>query len=91
MSQTADAGFQVGVQRSVAATAAQAWELIISRPELWLGEGAALAVRVREAGKTGIHAHLEKLPHAEAREAMRMRWREALERVAAEIPTVATT
>lgn len=40
--QTADAGFQIGVRRSIAATAMEAWELIISRPELWLGEGASV-------------------------------------------------
>jgi uncharacterized protein YndB with AHSA1/START domain len=115
----------------VAATAAEAWELITSRPELWLGErvsvafdegeqyevppgngapGASGEVRVVKpgdrlrmtwqpegwpapatlqltlsesgSGKTAIHAHLEKLPHADAREAMRTRWREALERIA---------
>lgn len=38
--QTADAGFQVGVQRSVPATAARLWNLIVSRPDLWLGGGA---------------------------------------------------
>ncbi len=38
-----DAGFQVGVQRSVALTVTEAWELITSRPELWLGEGASVA------------------------------------------------
>ena len=130
--ETADAGFQVGVQRSVAASATEAWELITSRPELWLGEGASVAfeegrryevppgdgapgasgeVRVVKpgarlrmtwqpegfaapatlqltlsesaSGKTAINAHLEKLPDAEAREAMRTRWREALERIAA--------
>jgi uncharacterized protein YndB with AHSA1/START domain len=35
------------------------------------------------SGKTAIHAHLEKLPDADAREAMRERWRRALERIAA--------
>ncbi len=126
------AGFQVSVQRSVAATAAEAWELLTTRPELWLGEGASVAfaagaryevpagegapgasgeVRVvkpgvrlrmtwrpdgwpapatlqltlteRGPGRTAIGADLEKLPDAEAREAMRARWRAALERVAA--------
>ena len=133
--QTADGGFQVGVQRSVAATAAEAWELITSRPELWLGEGASVAfeqgeryevppgdgapgakgeVRVvkpgerlrmtwqpegwpapatlqltlseSRSGKTAINAHLENLPDADAREAMRERWREALERIATAAP-----
>lgn len=35
-------GFQVSVQRSVAATAAEAWALLTTRPELWLGEGASV-------------------------------------------------
>jgi uncharacterized protein YndB with AHSA1/START domain len=133
--ETADARFQVGVQRSVAATVTEAWELITSRPELWLGEGASVAfdkgeqyevppangapgasgeVRVVKpgdrlrmtwqpagwptpatlqltllesgSGKTAIHAHLEKLPDADAREAMRKHWREALERIATAAP-----
>lgn len=37
------AGFQVSVQRSVTATPAEAWELLTSRPELWLGDGASVA------------------------------------------------
>ena len=40
--QTADAGYQVGVQRSVSASPAEAWKLITSRPELWLGEGVSV-------------------------------------------------
>jgi uncharacterized protein YndB with AHSA1/START domain len=124
--ETADTGYQVGVQKSVAATPTAAWELITSRPELWLGEGASVAftegeryqapgvsgeIRVvkpgdrlrmtwqpedwsapatfqltlseTESGKTAVHAHFEKLPDADAREAMRTRWRRALERIAA--------
>ncbi len=126
--QTGDTGFQVGVQRSVAATAAEAWELITSRPELWLGHGASVAFKEGErydvppgkgspgasgeirvvkpgerlrltwqpkgwrepatiqltltettSGRTAIGAHVEKLLDADAREAMRERWREALE------------
>src|SRR5207245_6743467 len=113
------AGFQVGVQVSVAATAAEAWELITARPELWLGAsvifekgqryevpGASGVVRVVRpgdrlrltwqpkgwaapatvqltllksgSGKTAIHAHLEKLPDPEVRQAMRDRWRSAV-------------
>jgi uncharacterized protein YndB with AHSA1/START domain len=124
--ETADAGFQVGVQRSVTLTATEAWELLTSRPELWLGEGASVSFAEGErydspaasgeiravkpgdrlrmtwqpegwpapatlqltlaesaSGKTAIRADLEKLPDADAREAMRTRWREALERIAA--------
>jgi uncharacterized protein YndB with AHSA1/START domain len=132
--QTAGAGFQVGVRRTVAVSAAEAWELITSRPELWLGEGASVAFEKGEryevparkgaagasgeirvvkpcdrlrmtwqpegwaapatlqltllesgSGKTAIAAHMEKLPDAEAREAMRERWRKTLERIAAAI------
>jgi len=133
--ETADVGFQVGVQRSVTATVTQVWELITSRPELWLGEGVSvtfvrgeqyevspaggapaasgevrvvkpgdrlrmtwqpdgwqapailqLALSQSGSGKTAIHAHLEKLPDADTREAMRKRWREALERIATAVP-----
>jgi len=133
--QTAATGFQIGVQRSVAATVTQVWELITSRPELWLGEGATVAfdegeryevppgddapgasgevrvvkpgdrlrmtwqpegwaapatlqLRLSEAGsgKTAIHAHLERLPDTDARETMRQRWRETLERIATAVP-----
>jgi len=129
--ETADTGFQIGVQRSVAGTVTQAWELITSRPELWLGEGPSVSfipgaryqvaagdgastvsgqVRVVKpghrvrltwqpegwstpatvqltvsqsgSGRTAVHAHLDKLPDSEAREAMRTRWRDALERIA---------
>ena len=130
--QTADAGFQVGVQRTIPADAERAWELITSRPDLWLGEGAAvtfekgepyevsgaqgpqasgevrvvkpgdrlrmtwqpsgwsepatlqLALSETKTGKTAINVHLEKLPDGDAREEMKRRWREALERIAAE-------
>lgn len=35
--QTADAGFQVGVQRTINAASAKLWNLLVSRPSLWLG------------------------------------------------------
>jgi hypothetical protein len=44
--QTADAGFQVGVRKSMPLTTTEAWELITSRPDLWLGEGASVAFDV---------------------------------------------
>ncbi len=123
--QTADAGFQVGVQRRVSATVSEAWDVIVSRPELWLGEGVAfeagaryevpggasgevrvvkpgdrlrmtwrpegwpapatLQLTVSEAGhgKTVVNVHVDRLPDAESREAMRALWRPALERIAA--------
>lgn len=127
--QTADAGFQVGVRRTVGLPVAEAWELVTTRPELWLGDRASVtfepgeryeaggatgeirvvkpAERVRmtwqPAGweapatlqvtfaqsasrKTAIGIHLEKLPDAQAREEMRERFREALERIAAARP-----
>jgi uncharacterized protein YndB with AHSA1/START domain len=130
--QTADAGFQIGVRRTVPLSLDEAWDLITSRPDLWLSEGASIAfekgeryavpardgepgatgeVRVVKpgdrlrmtwqpegwpapatlqvtllesaSGKTAITFHREKLPEADAREAMRARWRGALERIAA--------
>ena len=132
LGQTAQAGFEVGVQRTVPITVTEAWLLVTSRPELWLGTGASVVFeegarydvpashaaasatgevrvvkpeqRVRmtwqpdgwpaaatvqltlerlRSGKTVIHVHLEKLPDADTREAMRTRWREALDRIAA--------
>jgi uncharacterized protein YndB with AHSA1/START domain len=132
--QTADARYQVGVQRSVATPAAVVWDVLAGRPELWLGSGASIVLaegerytvpagngtpatsgevrvvkpgdRIRmtwrpegwataatlqltltttPTGKTAIGAHLEKLPDAAAREAMREHWRAALERLVAEL------
>ena len=130
LGQTAGVGFQIGVQRTIATTADKVWRLIEAQPELWLGEGASVALeegdryevaatrsgpgvrgeirvvkpalRLRmtwqpdgwtrpatlqltllESGpKTAVHAHMEKLPDADAREAMRTRLRDALDRIA---------
>jgi uncharacterized protein YndB with AHSA1/START domain len=122
--ETADAGFEVGVRRSVEAPIDDVWDLVASRTELWLGKPVALRKgerysvpgasgeirvvkpgdRVRltwqpegwaapatmqlalsraQSGKTTITAHLEKLPDAEARDAMRAHLREALDRLVA--------
>ena len=53
------------------------------QPEGWPAT-ATLQLTLSEStsGKTAINAHLEKLPDADAREAMRKRRREALERIA---------
>jgi uncharacterized protein YndB with AHSA1/START domain len=40
--QTADVGFQIGAQRSVAASSARVWEVLVTQPELWLGPGATV-------------------------------------------------
>lgn len=37
--QTAAAGFELGVQRTVAADPDRVWALLVSRPDLWLGDG----------------------------------------------------
>lgn len=39
LGQTADTGFQVGVRRTLGRPPEQLWELLVQRPELWLGEG----------------------------------------------------
>jgi uncharacterized protein YndB with AHSA1/START domain len=124
LGETAAAGFEVGARRTVDASADDVWEVIASRPELWLGEGVAvrkgerysvpgasgeirvvkpgdrvrltwqpegwatpatmqLALSRAQSGKTTITAHLEKLPDADARDAMREHLREALDRVVA--------
>ena len=54
------------------------------QPEDWPAPATLqLTVSASASGKTVINAHLEKLPDADAREAMRARWRQALERIAA--------
>jgi len=40
--QTSGVGFQVGAQRSVATSSAHLWKVLVSRPDLWLGEGASV-------------------------------------------------
>jgi uncharacterized protein YndB with AHSA1/START domain len=54
------------------------------QPDGWAAP-AALQLTLTESasGKTAIHASLARLPDAAAREAMRTRWRAALERIAA--------
>ena len=42
LGETADTGFEVGVQRSLGLSTAEAWELVTSRSDLWLGKGAAI-------------------------------------------------
>ncbi len=132
LGQTADGLFQLGVTRTFDVAPEQLWELIVSRPQLWLGEGAEVAFEVGERyklegadaasgeirvvkpgdrlrmtwqpqgwpapatlqlamtargpGKTSLTAHLEKLPDAEAREALRERWRAVMDRLAAALP-----
>ncbi len=124
LGETAEAGFEVGVRRTVDASTDDVWELLTSRPELWLGEGVAFRTgerysvrgaageirvvkpgdRVRltwqpedwaapatmqlslsraQSGKTTITANAEKLPDADARDAMRVHLREALDRLVA--------
>jgi uncharacterized protein YndB with AHSA1/START domain len=126
-------GFQVGVQRAIDATPEALWELITSRPGLWLGEDASvtfepgtrytvpgasgeirvvkpadrlrltwrpqgwprpaalqLTILTSKTGTTSLHAQLENLPDAVAKEAMRAHWRQALERVAAALSTDST-
>lgn len=126
-------GFEVGVRRTVPGTPARVWSLLAAHPELWLGDGAALAlepgeryevpsraegsgasgeVRVVRPGRrvrmtwqpggwaapatlevtltpvttgTTVAVQLQKLPDAEAREAVRAHWRAALARVAAAV------
>lgn len=133
--ETADAGYEVGVRRTVSAARDEVWEILVARPDLWLGVGADVDVertgpysvaagradllaatgdvrvvrpghRVRMtwrpegwaapatvqltlsaslSGKTTIGVHLEKLPDAPAREAMRSYWRAVLAHLVEEI------
>lgn len=132
--QTAAAGFQVGVRRSVAASPEQVWAVLVANPDLWLGQASAIdftegahyevlpadravavtgeirvvkpgdrlrmtwhpadwerpatlqiALTPTATGKTTITAHMEKLPDADGREAMRGSWQAALDRVVAAV------
>jgi hypothetical protein len=40
--QTTAVGFQMGAQRSVAASPGRLWEVLVTHPELWLGPGATV-------------------------------------------------
>ena len=42
--QDAKGDFSVGVQRSMPLSRREAWDLLTSRPDLWLGEGATLEI-----------------------------------------------
>ena len=72
-------GFQIGVQRSVAADATRVWALITSRPELWLGGGPALrfvegeryAVR-GDRGGAGVSGEVRVVKPADR---LRMTWK----------------
>jgi uncharacterized protein YndB with AHSA1/START domain len=121
------AGYQVGVSRTLSASAEQLWALLTA-PEglpLWLGalaalptepgartraaDGAEIELRSLHPGqrlriswqpagaeqastlqltldpkgtRCAVRFHQEKLPDAEAREAMRAHWKAALERIA---------
>lgn len=132
--QTADAGFQLGVQRTLEARPDTVWDVLVTEPGLWLGAGAAarfevgaryeapgddtspaasgeirvvkpghrlrmtwqpaewtaparlqLTVSPASSGRTRLQVHLERLPDAAAREDLRERWRETLERIAARL------
>lgn len=77
--QTADAGFQVGVRRSVAASPAAAWELVTSRPDLWLGEGASVAfeegARYEVPPAAGVPGASGEVRVVRPGERLRMTWR----------------
>lgn len=128
--ETATAGFQVGVVRTLPLSAPELWDVLTRQAERWLGPGAALEL---EAGKgyevpkrrgapgvrgelrvvkpgqrlrmtwqpdgwkkpatlqltlvpkargAALHVHMEKLPDAKAREAMREHWSKVLEKIA---------
>jgi Activator of Hsp90 ATPase homolog 1-like protein len=78
--QTADAGGEIRVVKP-RERLRMTWQ-----PEGWDAPAMLqLTLERSESGKTAISAHLEKLPDGDAREAMRERWRGALERVVAAV------
>ncbi len=40
--ETRDAGFEIGVRRSLTATVDEVWDAIAGRPDLWLGDDATI-------------------------------------------------
>lgn len=79
--QTADSGFQVGVQHSVDADLAAVWQVLTGHPELWLGEGAAVTFAPGEryavpaaAGEPGATGEVRVV---KPRERLRMTWQPA--------------
>jgi uncharacterized protein YndB with AHSA1/START domain len=71
LGETRDAGFQVGVQRSVPARRAEVWELLTSRPELWLGEGA---VRIEEGERYDVTGASGEIRVVRPGERLRLTW-----------------
>lgn len=75
--ETADAGFQVGVQRSVAASPDELWSLLVSRPELWLGEGTVELVEGAGYEVFGEDAASGEIRVVKPGERLRLSWRPA--------------
>lgn len=76
--QTADAGFQVGVQKTVPTSPRAVWEVLTSQPELWLGEGLsgdlAEGVQYRVAGGSGSPGASGEVRVVRPGERLRMTW-----------------
>ena len=79
--QTTDIGFQVGAQRSVATSSAHLWKVLTTRPDLWLGAGAAVVFepgRLYEVppgeGTAGVHGEVRVVRPGDR---LRMTWRPA--------------
>ncbi|MBA0125865.1 SRPBCC domain-containing protein [Haloechinothrix sp. YIM 98757] len=76
--QTADAGFQVGVQRSLPASRSAVWECLVTRPELWLGPGAAVTfepgARYRVTGGTDTPPAHGEIRVVKPEHRIRMTW-----------------
>jgi len=73
--QTASAGFQIGVRRTLPISKEQAWELLISPEgiELWIGEVTSINLSVGETfqSKEGITGELRVVKPFQQ---LRMRW-----------------
>jgi uncharacterized protein YndB with AHSA1/START domain len=78
LGQTAGAGFQLGVRRSIGLAPAAVWRLLTRRPELWLGDDVAIAFekgeRYRTAGGEGIPPAGGEIRVVKPEERLRMTW-----------------
>lgn len=90
---TQDAGWQIGVSRSLPHPVEQVWQTIVTRPGLWLGGGADLpgedhattvqvTVRPTATGTT-VRFHQERMQDASERARRRAHWRTVMDRLAA--------
>jgi uncharacterized protein YndB with AHSA1/START domain len=68
--QTSGVGFEVGVQRTLPASASALWKVLVTRPGLWLAEGA----RVRKGARFDGDGVRGEIRVVRTRERLRLTW-----------------